>query len=221
MAESLAEALALALAIAVSPPPIVAMVLVLTSRRGRANGALFLLGWLLGLAAVGATVLLLLGPTSSDDGTKPGWRRVVELVAGIALLVLAVRHLRSRPAAGEAGKQPAWMARIDGLGPGGAVGLGLALTVANPKNLLLAAGGAAVLAEAGLSGTGQLLGYVAFVAVASLGVVVPLAISVLAGERSDALLETLKGWLGRNNSVIMAVVCAALGAVLVIAAVTG
>jgi hypothetical protein len=58
MKEAIGQVLAVGLGVAFSPIPIVAVVLMLATPRARANGPAFLLGWIAGLAIVGAIVLL-------------------------------------------------------------------------------------------------------------------------------------------------------------------
>ncbi len=59
MGQAIGGSLPLAVGIALSPIPIIAVVLMLTSRRARVNGPVFVLGWLLGLGIVGVIVLSL------------------------------------------------------------------------------------------------------------------------------------------------------------------
>jgi hypothetical protein len=52
--------------------------LLLTTRRARANGPLFVLGWLAGLGAVGVIVLCVAGPAgASSPGSPATWVNVV------------------------------------------------------------------------------------------------------------------------------------------------
>jgi Sap, sulfolipid-1-addressing protein len=57
MGAAIGQSLPLAIGVAVSPMSIIAVVLLLTTPRARANGPAFVLGWLLGLGVVGAVVL--------------------------------------------------------------------------------------------------------------------------------------------------------------------
>jgi hypothetical protein len=50
MGAAIGQALPLAVGVALSPVPIIAVVLMLMSQRGRLNGPGFVLGWLAGLA---------------------------------------------------------------------------------------------------------------------------------------------------------------------------
>jgi hypothetical protein len=68
MGAAIGDVLGLAAGVAVSPLPIVAMILILATPRGRANGTLFGVGWLAGLAVLGTVVLLLAGPAGASTG---------------------------------------------------------------------------------------------------------------------------------------------------------
>jgi len=61
-----------AFAVALSPIPIVAVVVVLGSRRARTAGPAFALGWIAGLLAVSMVVVLLVGSGSDSDSDDPG-----------------------------------------------------------------------------------------------------------------------------------------------------
>jgi hypothetical protein len=53
-----------------------------------------------------------------------------------------------------------------------------------------------------------------FVVVASLSVVAPVAVDLLAGDRAQHVLNSWKGWLEQNNATVMAVVLVLIGVVL-------
>ena len=139
MGQAIGGSLALAVGIALSPIPIIAVVLMLTSRKARVNGPAFVLGWLIGLGIVGAIVLAVAGPAgASKSGSPATWVSWVKIVLGVLLLLVAARQFRSRPRGGEEPHMPKWMTTIDKTTPLGAFGLAAALSGANPKNLLLA-----------------------------------------------------------------------------------
>lgn len=100
---------------------------------------------------------------------------------------------------------PAWMAKIDELGPVAAFGLGVALSAVNPKNLLLAAAAGASLGALSLS-TGETVGAIGvFTLLASLTVAVPVIGFLIAGPRLAPTLDRAKAWLIDNNAAVMAV----------------
>lgn len=226
MGKAIGASLPLAVGIAVSPLPIIAMVLMLTSSKARANGPAFIAGWLLGLGIVGAIVLTVAGQTGAggDGGTPPAWDSWLKIVLGLLLLWDAVAKFRARPRGEEQPKMPKWMATVDRTTPIVAVGLGALLSGVNPKNLVLAIAGATAIAETGISGAQQALAYVVFALIGTLGVGTPAAIYLAMGKRSEKVLANLKNWMDRNNAVIVSVLCLIIAAKLIgdaIVALTG
>jgi threonine/homoserine/homoserine lactone efflux protein len=216
MAEAIGHSLPLAIGVALSPVSIIAVVVLLTSSRARSLGPMFVLGWLLGLVMVGAVVLAVLGPSGADSsGQRTRWVSWVLIVLGVLLLVAAVRHLRGRTRGGEEAPLPAWMGAIDRLKPSAALGGGVVLGGVRPKSLLLAVGGAAAIAQTGIAGGQQAIAYAVFTVIATIGVAMPVIIYFAMGTRSAELLGRLKGWMRRNNAVILAVVLLVIGVTLI------
>jgi len=149
MGEAIGQTLPTALGIAISPLPIVAVVLMLVTPRGRVNGSAFVLGWIVGLAVLGAIVLALAsGADASEDGEPATWVSVLKLVLGLLAVLLGVRQFRGRSANGD---EPSWMQALDRFTPVKAAGTGALLSAVNPKNLLLAVAGAATIAQTGIA----------------------------------------------------------------------
>jgi hypothetical protein len=216
MGSAIGGSLPLAVGVALSPVPIIAIVLMLTTRRARVNGPAFIIGWLAGLGVIGAIVLSLSGPAgASSSGSPATWVSWVKIVLGLLLLLVCVRQFRARPGEGEEAPLPKWMSTIDQMRPPAALGLGVALAAANPKNLLLAVGGAASIAQTGIAGSQQAIAYVIFALIATLGVGTPVTIYFVLGSRSEKPLTRLKDWMGQHNAVIMSVLCLVIGAKLI------
>lgn len=222
MGQAIGGSLPLAVGIALSPVPIIAVVLMLTSRRAKVNGPAFILGWLIGLGIVGAIVLAVAGAGSaSKSGSPATWVSWVKIVLGVLLLLVAFREFRSRPRGDEEPQMPEWMATIDKTTPPAAIGLGAVLSGANPKNLLLAVGGAAAIAGTGIGGGQQAIAYLVFALIGTLGVGVPVVIYFAMGARSENLLAGLKDWMSAHNAVIMSVLCLIIAAKLIGDAISG
>ena len=213
MGDLVGQILSFAVGVAVSPVPIIAVVLMLTTDRGRVNGPAFVLGWIAGLALAGTAILLLAGQADASDGGEPAtWVGVLKLMLGLGLLALAVKQWRGRPADSEVAELPSWMQKIDGFAPGRALALAVALAAINPKNLLLTVGAATTIAHAGLEAGEQAVALGVFILVASLGIGAPVAIYFALGEKSASLLGGLKDWMAHNNAAIMTVLLLVLGA---------
>jgi hypothetical protein len=212
MGTAIGDILGLAAGVAVSPLPIVAIILMLVTARGRVNGTLFAAGWLAGLAVLGTAVLLLAGPADpTADGEPAAWTGWLKLLLGVLALLLAARQWRSRPAEGVEPEMPKWMAGLDRLGPGGALGLGALLSAVNPKNGGLTIAAAASIAGAGLAAGQQVGALASFVVVGSLGVLAPLVVYLAAGKGAARTLEGWKSWAADHNAAIMAVLFLVFG----------
>jgi Sap, sulfolipid-1-addressing protein len=216
MAEAIGRSLPLAIGVALSPVPIIAVVVLLTSSRARSLGPVFVLGWLLGLAVVGAIVLAVLGPNGAgSSGQRTRWVSWGLIVLGMLLVGEAGRRWRGRPGAGEDAPLPAWLGALDRLKPAAALGGGVVLGGVRPKSLLLVVGGAAAIAQTGIAGGQQAIAYAVFAVIATVGVGAPVVMYFAMGTRSGELLGRLKDWMRRNHVVVLAVVLLVIGVTLI------
>ena len=216
MGQAIGQTLPFAIGIALSPIPIIGVVLMLSTPRAGPNGIAFLLGWVLGLAAVATAVLLISNGAGASEGGGPAdWVSGLKLALGLGLLAVATKTWGGRPRPGEEAKLPGWMESVDHFGPQRALGLGIALSALNPKNLILVLGAAAAIAEVGLDAGQDAVALAVFVALATLGPGIPVAIHLTMGERSERLLGDLRAWMARHNAAIMAVICLVIAAKLV------
>ena len=222
MGEALGSVLPIAVAVAIFPVPVIAVVLVLGSERGRAKGLAFVAAWAAGLAAIGAVVLLLAGEVGASESGEPStWVDWAVAALGVALLYLAAKQWRGRPRGNDEPERPGWMLAIDRFTVAKAAATGFALSGLNPKNVLLTAAAAAEIAELGLPADRQAVVLAAFVLIASAGVLTPLVLAFVLGERSRDPLEALGTWMARHNAAIMAAIFVLIGAKLIGDALSG
>ncbi len=222
MGEVLGQLLPTAVGVALSPLPIVAVVLMLVTARGRINGPAFILGWWVGLAGIGAVVISAAGGASAAGDSGPAtWVNWVKLIVGALLVAMASRQWRARPHDGVEPATPKWMGALDSFTPAKALGAGIVLTVANPKNLLLAIAAAVAVAGAGLSTGDETVVWIVFIVIASVGVAAPVVIFFAMGDRAGAVLDSLRNRLAHNNAVIMAVLLTVIGVKLIGDAISG
>jgi threonine/homoserine/homoserine lactone efflux protein len=222
MGDAIGDVLPLALGVAISPIPIIAVILVLFSRRARVNGPMFLLGWIIGLVGVGVVVIAVVGGDSSGDPADPStFSSVVKLAAGVLLLLFGVKQWRERPAPGTEASMPKWMTTIDAFTPVKAFGTGVVLAAANPKNLLLTVGAGATIAAAELSAGDAAVTLAVFVVLGSVTIAGPVLLALFGGEKVGHLLDGWKAWLGLHNAAVMAVLFVVFGVVLIGKAVGG
>jgi threonine/homoserine/homoserine lactone efflux protein len=220
--EAIGQVLAFGVGVTLSPIPIIAVVLMLATPKGRVNGPAFLAGWILGLAVVGTIVLLVSsGAGASENGGPAEGLSIVKLALGVLLLVVALRQWRGRPHGDATPELPKWMRTIDTFTPPRACGIAIALSAVNPKNLLLTVGAGAAIAQTGASTGDQAVALVVFVLLGTLGPGIPVAIYFLMRDRATEILGSLRGWMARENATIMAVLCLIIGAKLIGDAISG
>ncbi len=216
MGPAIGEMLPLAIGIAISPLPIITVILILTTPRGRNNGLAFLGGWLLGLAVVGGAVLIV--ADAAEAATSNDTARIVsvfKLVLGLLLLFLAWRTFARRTKAGEETPLPKWLGALDGLSAGRSLAVGVLFAGVKPKNLILTAAAAAGIAQSGIGAPRQVAVLVLLMAVASVGIIAPVGVYFALRSRAARVLDGWREWLAANNATVMSVLFIVFGVVLV------
>jgi threonine/homoserine/homoserine lactone efflux protein len=164
-----------------------------------------------GLAAVCVAVTLLAsGASVPDSATADGVRWGLATI-GVLFLLMAVRQWRTRPAAGEPAEMPRWLASVGSVTWPRALGLGLLLSAANPKNLALTVAASASIAQAGPELGERLLADAVFVAIGSITVAGAVVFALVAPRRSAGPLEHVRVFMADHNTAIMIVLLVVLG----------
>lgn len=210
--EAMAAVLPAALAVALSPFPLIAIVVILSGARGRRHGLLFAAGWVIGLTVVSTLAAVVFRGADDPDSTSSviaDWGRVL---AGGALILLGARKWWKRPRGQDTAEPPRWMASLGQATGGRALLLGVLLSGANPKNLVLTASAAAAIDETGAHGVGLVAAVALFVLIASCTVFGCVAVDLVGGERAASFLDSVRRFMVANSNVITVIVLLLLGA---------
>ena len=210
MGSVIGELLPLAIGIAVSPVPIIAVILMLFSKRAGSTSVGFLIGWLIGIIVATGIFTAISGSLTSGGApsTSSSW---IKLVLGLLLFSLGARQWRGRH---EPHQTPKWMAAIDDFNFPKALGLGFLLSAINPKNLIMAAGAGVTIGSAGLSISSEIGAIAVFTVIAGSTVSIPVIAYLVAAEKMRGPLDRLKAWLETNNAAVMGMLILVLGTVL-------
>jgi threonine/homoserine/homoserine lactone efflux protein len=211
------DTLPLALGIAASPFPVVPALLLFTPRP-RATSWSFLAGWFLGVGLVTAVAVLgadTVQALGSDDARWAAWARIL---LGVLLVGYGVKQWLGRR---EVAEPPSWMRSLGSATPASSFRLALLLSAANPKVLLLAIAGGVAIGTGTATGWGEAVAVLAFTAVASVSVALPVVSYAVGGERVLGPLGRAKDWLERNNAAVMSVVLVVLGLLVLQKGLTG
>jgi Sap, sulfolipid-1-addressing protein len=204
----LTELIPLALVVALSPLSIIPAVLVLHTPRPRPTGLAFLVGWLIGLAALTAIFLGVSNLLGGLGEKPPGWASWLRIVIGVALIVFGIYRwlMRKRSA-----HTPGWMQSLGKLTPVRAGAAAVALTVVNPKVLFVSAAAGLAIGSAGLATAHAWVAVVWYVAVAGSTVAIPILAYAVSGDRLDEPLRRLKDWMERQHAVLVAAILIVIG----------
>lgn len=211
MGAVIGDLLPLALGVAISPIPIIAVILMLLSRRAGGTSLGFAVGWVVGIV-LAVVIFVAIGGAIGGSGSSSaavGW---IKIVLGIALLAVGAHQWRGR---NDEKATPKWMSSIDDMRPTMAVAIGFALAAINPKNLIMCIGAGVTIGSAGLSVGGDIVAVVVFTVIAAATVLVPVIAYQAAAERLQQPLERLKEWLQANNATVMAVLILVIGVTLI------
>lgn len=204
----LTELIPLALVVALSPFSIIPAVLVLNTPRPRPTGLAFLLGWLLGLAALTVIFLEVSSLLGGLGDKPPGWASWLRIVVGAALIVFGLYRWLTRK---RSAHTPGWMQSLSKLTPVRAGAAAVALTVVNPKVLFVSAAAGLAIGTAGLGTTHAWVAVAWYVAVAGSTVAIPILAYAVSGDRLDEPLKRLKDWMERQHAVLVAAILVVIG----------
>ena len=216
-----------ALGIVLSPLAIMALVAELLSRRYRANGIAYLIGWALAVVVVlGVSVAVFTAIDFHPRTDTPTWLAVVRLVIAVGLLCAAVWVFRrgrghlaqmstaSTPeeVAAAAPQLPGWLQKVGDFTPGRSLALGFGIFAINPVDA-----SCAILAGLDIAGSTVSLGAGAAVAIgfSALGIApiaVPVCFVLARGDAAAPLLERLRTWIAGHTNVLNAALVLVIGA---------
>lgn len=203
-----AELIPLALVVALSPLSIIPAVLVLHAPRPRPTGLAFLIGWILGLAALTQIFIEVSNLFGGGLDKPPSWASYVRIVAGAALIAFGIYKWVTRK---RSEHSPKWMNSFAKITPGRAFITAIILVVVNPKVLFICAAAGLAIGTEGLGRAGAYLAVVYFVAVASSTVALPVLAYAVSGDRLHEPLTRLKDWMERQHATLIAAILVVLG----------
>ncbi|HEY6407265.1 MAG TPA: GAP family protein [Ktedonobacteraceae bacterium] len=208
------QILPLALA-AIAPTMIGLVVLFLSDDRGLVKALAFILGKYSVYVLWGVVSLELVGHISSTSlGGTSAFSESIFLIFGLLLLILAMRSFLGEddPDA----PPPKIMTILDKMGPVKLFGVGLVLSLMQFRFIALVLVGAAVIEQARLSTTENLISVLFLALLMVWPMLIPVVVFLVLGERREAAMKSMRTWLTRNQRVINVVVLGVFGILLLI-----
>jgi hypothetical protein len=204
----------------IAPTMIGLVVIFLSGTRGVIKSSAFILGKYLfyifwGLISVGLVDQL------SSPGLKVS-RSVSEsffLIGGVLLLILAVRNffVEDDPDT----PPPKFMTVLAKLGPVKLFGLGIGISIIQPRFIIFVLLGASIITEARLSTTENLISLLVLALFMVWPMLIPLVVFLVMGEHGSDALKSMREWLLHNQRMINVVVMGIFGILLIFLGLTG
>ena len=199
--------------IIISPLPIVAIIAILLSARGRRSAPAYVAVFtVVAFVFTGLGALSTAGASAASSGASKIVVLILTILLTLGFAVLAVESWLTRPKPGVAPKTPGWLAAVDTITPLRAAGLGLLMAVTNSKNIPLELKGGSIIGAAHLSPLTVVLLCLAFAVGGSLALILPTVLAATGSPVIVRALERLKGDMIAHNAVIMTVLFAILAA---------
>jgi hypothetical protein len=212
MWQALGGLLPIAVAAAISSVPITVTILILLSPNRNRAALPFLVGWVIGVAAVIVLSTLFASTLPQPRrGPDPATAALL-MVVGVALIVLGVVNLR-RDSQSEGTGLPGWLSRVDSFG--GLVSFAVAVLLnLRPKGLLLGIAAGLALHAASVKADQIIVLIVIYTVIASSTVVVPIVASFLAPRRVEPKLIAARGWMTHNGRLLTSLMMFMIGVVI-------
>jgi len=196
-----------AVAIAVNPVPIIAALVMPTTRRPRACCVAYVVALVGVMAAFGIVVLALFqGLASSGGGITHEVLEWLWLAVGVGFLAAFAVILIKRPAPGHEADEPSWLRRIERMGPAGAALVGVMLV-----NYELELPALSDVLDSGASQPHAFAALFVLVGIACSTPALAVAAYLLAPRLTGGALQAGKVWLTRHNRPILLLIFIAVG----------
>jgi len=212
--EAIGGSLPMSVGVALSPLPVAAVIVMLMTARARSNAPAFLLGWIVGILAVGVITFMIPGLETARGEPTP-LSGLIRIILGIVLVLMSWRQWQQQPKADEPVEVPKILAHLDHIGVLQSLFTGFLLSGVHPKNLLLIAAGAAAIDASMLATREQFIALLVFATIASLTVAVPVVSYFLARRSVEKIFARWKDWLIANNVTVLIVLLLVFGTLLI------
>lgn len=204
----------------IAPTMIGLVVIFLTGARGVAQSFAFILGKYVFYVFWGLIALDLV-----DQLVSPGLnvsRSVSEgffLLAGLLLLILAVRNffVEDDPDT----PPPKFMTVLAKLGPVKLFGLGIGISIIQPRFIIFVLLGVSMIAGARLSTTENFISLLILALLMVWPMLIPLGVFLVMGDRGDDAMQSMRSCLQKNQRKINVVVMGIIGILLLFMGLTG
>jgi len=199
----------------IAPTMIGLVVLFLTGTQGLLKSISFILGKYIVYVLWGLLCLNLADFISSSSSAGSG--AIVEiffLIFGLLLLILAVRNFFGEDDPDT--PPPKFMTILDEVGPVKLFGLGIAISIMQPRFIIFVLAGASIIADAKLPASENFISILVLALLMVWSMLIPIIVFLVMGERRTTAMKSMRTWLVSNQRMINVVVMGFFGILMII-----
>lgn len=213
MLELILSLIPLAVAAAFQPPQVIALVIVLQTRRGIANALAFNAGMAAFRLLLGGAFWLIVSTVEEAIESAGNQFDIlvgsVLVVLGLFMLVYALR--RGVSAQGDDQAAASWLDKLESVSLLRSALVGAAFLALDPKDWIIDLSAVNLIADADLSALSSLLTYLIFVLMAQSLLWLPVVLVLVVPRWAHRRLAVLKNWMKRHERSIEVAVALAFG----------
>jgi threonine/homoserine/homoserine lactone efflux protein len=173
MTELILSLISLAIAATLQPPQVIAMIILLQTRQGIANGLAYIAGMTSFRLALGSVSWVVFSSLEGSIETSGG---------EFDILVVAA----------------SWLDKLEAVSPRQAFLVGLAFLALDPRDWIIDISAINLIAEADLSSSMSILVYLIYILLAQSLLWIPLLLTLLVPDRANRGLTTLNRWMKKH-----------------------
>ena len=212
MGDAVLQVIPLALGVAASPLPVVAIIVILLTKRARSSSLIFSAAWIVGNFVAIAFAVAFAGKVALPaEGFDLPFEGSITFLLGVGLLVMAWLSRRGRRQSEDPDTTPSWVHSVDNLSPWGGALVAFSNATTSPKNLAFALAAGAIIQTSTPRPASVLVSQLLYVAVASITIVGPVVVYFVGGERSTEILLRWKQKITDNAAAVMELILFGLG----------
>jgi threonine/homoserine/homoserine lactone efflux protein len=203
----------------ITPTMIALIVLFLTSTEGVVKSFSFILGKYIVYVLWGLICLYLANFISSTSSVRNYFvTEVFFLIFGLLLLILATRTFFGEDDPDT--PTPKFMSILDQLGPVKLFGLGIAISIVQPRFIILILAGASIIADARLPNSKNFIAILVLALLMVWVMFIPIIAYLVMGKRRNTAIKSMREWLVSNQRMVNAVVMFFFGILMIILGLT-
>lgn len=206
----------------IAPTMIGLVVLFLTGAQGLLKSFSFILGKYIIYVIWGLVCLNLADFLSSSSSARSS--AIVEiffLIFGLLLLILAIRSYFGEDGADDQDSPPPkFMTILDQVGPIKLFGLGIAISIMQPRFIIFVLAGASIIADAKLPASENFISILVLALLMVWAMFIPIIVLLVMGNRRTSAMKSMREWLVSNQRMINVVVMFFFGILMIILGLT-